>query len=100
MLRVVILFIVLCFTFGNSAVAALVPSDIKQVVNFIYIKKEDGKLSPNGTGFLVSVKEENTLFVYLVTAKHVLMQDGKYHPAIFVRQNTKDGTYHLASGRV
>jgi len=72
-----------------------IPEEVKDVVTFIFIKDSLGKLKPNGTGFLVGVKDEKTkgrFFSYLVTAKHVILDpSGQYHSDFFVRLNKISG---------
>jgi hypothetical protein len=44
-----------------------------------------------GTGFLVGVKEQETLFCYFVTAKHVIQPALKNIPILHLRLKKKDG---------
>jgi len=79
------------------ALALPIPSDVKNIVTFIFIKNDKGELVPNGTGFFVRVKpnqeKSDTFSTYLVTAKHVLQQqDAKsLFSEVFIRLNKKDG---------
>jgi len=68
-------------------------SEIKQTVTFIHIPDKDGNWAPNGTGFFVRVPvapESIHVECYLVTAKHVLQNNGNYYPVIGLRLNAKD----------
>lgn len=81
---------------AKITIAARIPPDIKKVVVFIFVQGKDGKLSANGTGFLVGVKNSQRpemVALYLVTAKHVIQDPNTklLFPFIFVRANTKDG---------
>lgn len=75
--------------------ATQIPPEIKKVVTFIFIKRADEALIPNGTGFFVGVRKQDNSdnwYVYLVTAKHVLTsKDGGYFPSIYIRLNTHAG---------
>lgn len=76
--------------------AAPIPPEVKSVVAFIYIAKNDGKLAPNGTAFFVGVKnpsDPNVFSVYLVTAKHVLYKPKttEFLDKVYVRLNKKEG---------
>lgn len=86
------LVIILC-TGGLSMTK--VPIEVKQVVAFIFVQTQDGKLTPNGTGFFVGVPDEqdsNRAYVYLVTAKHVITdQWGKLFPKVYLRLDKKNG---------
>jgi len=74
--------------------ATTIPSQVKDIVTFIFIKAPNGQLVPNGTGFFVGVKSEQDTaksFVYLVTAKHVLQDSSKqYYDSVYIRLNKKD----------
>lgn len=53
--------------------AAIIPSDIKKVVTFLFTDEQSPR--PIGTGFWVAVSakdEKEKLFCYVVTAKHVI----------------------------
>ena len=72
-----------------------IPSDIKKTICFIFVQK-NGKEVPNGTGFFVSIQnpDNNKVYVYLVTAKHVLQSSpdkGIFHSSCFIRLNEKGG---------
>ena len=77
-----------------------VPPDITKTVVFIYTDADGAPNHADGTGFLVSVpipSHQDRLWLYLVTAQHVLHIDGNhlgspFHPRLFVRLNKKDGT--------
>lgn len=76
--------------------AAPIPLDVKKTVVFIYRPINPTNAIPDGTGFLVGVpspKDTNDMFIYLVTAKHVLRnQDKSWLPSVSVRVNRRDGT--------
>jgi len=74
-IRNFIVVVLIIFMLGGIAIAAPIPSEVKSVVAFIFIKNEEGKLIANGTGFFVGVRNPSnpdSFSVYLVTAKHVL----------------------------
>ncbi len=77
--------------------ATTIPSEVKNIVTFIFVKDAENKLVPNGTGFFVGIKDKkntNRLYIYLVTAKHVLQDEkneNKYYPSVYIRLNTKAG---------
>ena len=81
---------------GGISMATPIPSEVKSVVAFIFIKNEEGKLIANGTGFFVGVKnpsDSNSFSVYLITAKHVLykLNTTDFLDMVFVRLNKKEG---------
>ena len=89
--------ILLVCILGGIVIAAPIPSELKSVVAFIYIEKEDGNRVPNGTGFFVGVKnpsDPNRFTVYLVTAKHVLYKPKttEFLDEVHVRLNKKNGS--------
>lgn len=88
--RLFILTILMLFT-TKAVMANVIPDDVKKVVSFIFIRNERGEIVPNGTGFFVSIKEEgfHGLFGYLVTAKHVLIDEKtqNFFSSIIVRLN-------------
>lgn len=89
--------LMIAVSIGGGAMATTIPSQVKNIVAFIFIKNTKGEIVPNGTGFFVGVKDTNDTnrsYVYLVTAKHVLQnKDKNYHPSIYIRLNTKkDGS--------
>lgn len=65
-------------------------AEAKKCVSFIYLKNGDN-YDPIGTGFFIAVKYENganQYHTYLVTAKHVIIDDlGEFYPVIYVRLN-------------
>jgi hypothetical protein len=78
------------------AAATPIPPDIKKSVVFFFVPGGEGRLIPNGTGFLVGVPHQvkkGVTFVYLATARHVLQSPDRsaWLPEIYVRLNTKDG---------
>ena len=91
---IIIIFII--FMLGGIAMATPIPSEVKSVVAFIFIKNEEGKLIANGTGFFVGVRNPSnpdSFSVYLVTAKHVLYKPNTkdFLDMVFVRLNKKEG---------
>src|SRR5579884_1603024 len=79
--------------------AAAIPTEVKQCVTFIFAPGQQGSTMPNGTGFFVSVPDaanKDRFFGYLVTARHVLLdQSGKMFAEIFVRLNKRSGGSEL-----
>jgi hypothetical protein len=84
--------------------AFTIPPDIKKTVTFIFLADPQGELArdpqthtpiANGTGFFVAVKgdkDPSRSFLYLVTAKHVILTpQGTFYPRIYVRLNKKEG---------
>jgi hypothetical protein len=75
---------------------------IKKTVSFVYVSTPKGDV-PNGTAFFVLVPDKKTterVFIYLVTAKHVLQKDAAtkaLFDAVKLRVNKKDGTSELIS---
>lgn len=71
------------------------PSEIKSSVGFIFVTKR-GVQYAIGTGFFVGVESPNKkrVFLYFVTAKHVLFdkEAGNWHKGVSIRLNLKDGT--------
>ena len=95
-IRNFIILILIIFTVGGISMATPIPSEVKSVVAFIFIKNEEGKLIANGTGFFVGVKNPSnpdSFSVYLVTAKHVLykLNTTDFLDMVFVRLNKKEG---------
>jgi len=95
LVTIVVLILVQYVFGGGSAMAGPIPPEVKSVVVFIFVERE-GKLIPNGTAFLVGVKNlsEPTIFsVYLVTARHVLCKPDttEFLEKVYVRVNRKDG---------
>lgn len=92
MKKIILLVALLIITITPQA-APILP-DIKKIVAFIYYANDNStNISPDGTGFLVSINDTNIAFGYLVTAKHVLRPTvNNWLPAVFVRLNRNDGT--------
>ena len=79
-----------------QCLSAPIPPLIKKIVTFIYKSDTDGQLQPQGTAFFIEIQNlqrPEIRFLFLVTAKHVLLTEGKksWLPQIFVRLNTRDG---------
>ena len=74
---------------------ATIPSQVKDIVTFVFVRRNQTDLTPNGTAFFVGVKSEQDpkrLFGYLVTAKHVLQDRSEsYYPSVFIRLNNRSG---------
>lgn len=91
-----IILLIALLTTAIASQAAPIPLDIKKVVTFIFYPDNPTNASPDGTGFLVEipgVKNTNSIFGYLVTARHVLRpSENNWLPAVFVRLNRRDGT--------
>ena len=72
--------------------------DLKTATAFVYVQSGTTAI-PYGTCFFTSIKSPsnpNAVFVYLVTAKHVLQdKGGAFLNRIFVRINHKDSTSSL-----
>jgi hypothetical protein len=67
---IIVLVLLQCVFEGGKVIAGPIPPEVKSVVVFIFMERE-GKLIPNGTAFLVGVKNPSaptTFSVYLVTA--------------------------------
>lgn len=99
-IRNLIIVILIIFMLGGISMATPIPSQVKSVVAFIFIKNEKGELIANGTGFFVGVKNtSNPDFssVYLVTAKHVLYKSNTtdFLDTVFVRLNEKKGSSQI-----
>lgn len=88
-------FIITLFTCAETA-KAVIPSEVKKAVAFIYTFEEKKNLTKGATGFFVGEENEQSpdqYFVNLVTAKHVIQTDDlkSFLPYISVRLNTIDG---------
>jgi len=64
--------------------ASVISEDIKQTVAFIFHQRQE--LEPIGTGFFMGIAQENTHFIYFVTAKHVIMDETQ----VFLRLNLRN----------
>jgi hypothetical protein len=86
---------------GRISMATPIPSEVKSVVVFIFVRNLEGKLIANGTGFFVGVKNplNSNFHVYLVTAKHVLYKTNTmdFVDTVFLRINRKEGGCELGS---
>jgi hypothetical protein len=83
------------------AMAMPIPPEVKSVVAFVFVVGPAGTAVPQGTAFLVSVKDSTTpdqIFGYLVTAKHVLQTEDQkaFRAEILVRLNVLGGESELA----
>jgi len=65
----------------------------KSAIGFVFLVDTNGQPSqPNGTCFFISLKSTNGLFIYLVTAKHVLQDtNGAILPQVAVRLTKTSG---------
>jgi len=117
--KCVLFFVIAMAIFRATAIAAPIPSpEIKQVVAFVFVQADkvgrwDNKANwrPHGTAFFVSVgdpKIPGRIFVYLVTAKHVLQYQPepqnralkKWFPTIQLRINTAAGESDFVSASI
>lgn len=101
-LKVVALVIVLIFI-AAPATTTPIPKAVKQIVTFVFLadeagnllKDKDGNPQPHGTAFFVGVpraKGDHELIPYLVTAKHVLLQqNGNLLSTVFLRLDRRNG---------
>lgn len=77
-----------------------VPDTIRKCVIFICHKNENEEYIPGGTGFFLAVKLKQSIFSYLITAKHVIQDCSKLSPdnKIYLRANSiYGGTYIISS---
>lgn len=85
------------WVYGDPRDAMKMPDDHKQCLGFIVSKKLTGKIEVEnyeGTAFFISIPSnlKGKRFYYLVTAKHVLFDEGgKLISPLYLRLNTKDG---------
>ena len=91
----VLLFValLLCFEHETAFSFGFDLAGFKKSVVFIFIEDDSGRVIPNGTGFYLGVDDEKkqSVFPYLVTAKHVLLdRSGRCFPAIYIRVNKKN----------
>ncbi len=85
---------VLVLTLAGASFATSVPPEIKTVVGFVFVPNALGQPVANGTCFFASVKDNDhpgRLWIYVVTAKHVLQQNGTFYPRVWIRINKKAG---------
>ncbi len=72
------------------------PPYLQKCVAFIGVKDKKGKLYQIGTGFFIglrSTKDTSKSYLFLVTAKHVVLDSNKkFIKEIYLRLNTKFGT--------
>ena len=69
-------------------------SQIKNCVTFIYYRDKSGGRIANGTGFLISVNVESipeAYVIYLVSAKHVLLDGTDFFSEISISLNRRNG---------
>jgi hypothetical protein len=96
---------------AESSFADRIPSDITQIVTFVYVEREkptrlceDANLDrptflcSTGTAFFVGVPDSTnpeTHYTYLVTAKHVLYDEktNSLYPRIITRLNKRGGGF-------
>lgn len=73
----------------------LVPDEIRKCVVFIlHIDKNDNQFHLDGTGFFVAITiPENLNFVYVITAKHVIVpiNQRSADDSVYLRINTREG---------
>jgi hypothetical protein len=79
-----------------------IPDDIRKCVVFLKYRDSNQNEQFAGTGFFIGTKQENSVFVYLVTAKHVVAgiesksKDGK----VLIKMNNKNGGSQLIESNV
>lgn len=93
---VIVIGILIIFINGGSGMASPIPPEIKSVVCFVFIEK-DNKLLANGTAFFVAVKDPKnptSARGYLVTARHVLYKPKtkEFFDKVHIRLNKNDGS--------
>jgi len=100
-IRYFIVTILILFILGGISMATPIPSEVKSVVVFIFVRNLEGRLIANGTGSFVGVKNplNSNFHVYLVTAKHVLYKTNTmdFVDTVFLRINRKEGGCELGS---
>lgn len=90
----VILLLLLSANLGlPDATAVTIPTEVKNIVTFVFLRNPKGNLVPQGTGFFVAIKGEQNpdrVYGYLVTAKHVIRdKHNRYFASIFIRLNKR-----------
>jgi hypothetical protein len=81
----------------------LVPDEVRKCVVFILHRdKQDDQFHLDGTGFFVSIKQEDLNFAYVITAKHVIVpiKQRSVDNIVYLRINTRDGGSQLVATRV
>ena len=87
--------IVSLFLFSSAALSETIPDQVGKCVAYIVKPGEtESRNKPVGTGFFVGYEypeAEGRNYVFLVTAKHVLLDDdGRLHQKLMVRLNEKE----------
>lgn len=78
-----------CSALNTSMAASGIPSDLKKTITFVFSEDET---APIGTGFFVGIRNEKHNYIYLITAKHVIMDENKrFCKFINIRVNLKNG---------
>lgn len=95
---VLLAFIVLTVGGHGDAHAVAIPQEVKKVVAFVYVDNNAGHPQAIGTAFFIAVpskSNKDAMYVYLVTAKHVLaaQPNGPFRPKVSLRlDKLKGGT--------
>jgi hypothetical protein len=87
------------FVFAGKGVCSVVPPDMTKTVVFIYKDAAGTPAQAQGTGFMISIPtaaDPNRLWVYLVTAQHVVHTNSNdlsspLFSQLWVRVNNKSG---------
>ena len=92
------IYLILIFCLLVSPVwGAKVPPDVNKTVTFVFVRDDtNGMLKPVGTAFVVGVPKDNSkeVYLYLVTAKHVLSDEhGRVFNTIYIRINKVFGEF-------
>ncbi len=80
-----------------------IADDFRLLTVFLFgdeFKGKEVERVPSGTGFLVNILEGDSVFVYVVTAGHVIQDCSKDSNTVYIRLNGIGGTYkEIASDR-
>jgi hypothetical protein len=89
--------ICICLLNSDYSFSQAIPPEYKKPVVFIFIKDENDKIVPSGTGFFVEMPDSinNISFNYLITAKHVIQKPRTniFYDSIFVRINKRQSGF-------
>jgi hypothetical protein len=71
----------------------LIPDEVRKCVVFLLYRDQNQNCQFAGTGFFMSVQIERVSFIYLVTAKHVIVEVSKRSSdsKVYIRINDKQG---------
>ena len=90
--------IILIATVITPSFAMTVDPLVKETVAFVFLPDQEHpeKFKPQGTGFFIAInaEDQNHVFGYFVTAKHVFQTEDKKHwlSSVYVRLNKHDNT--------